>query len=392
MQLSRDRHIAHFDLDSLFIAAEQLKNSTLKNKPLIIGGTGDRAMVIACSPEAEKFGIYRTQLLRTARVLCPCGIFVKADPEQYSKHSRVVTDIINDSVPLFEKSAIDRFYVDLTGMDKFFGCYAFSKELKAKILKESGLSTSWALATNKLISRLASDEARPNGQVEISIGEEKAFLSPLSVVKIPNIGLEKAFLLMKMGIETIHGLRQIPVENLINLLGPSAIEIARNANGIDDTPVAPYKEQKAITESINFDQDTIDVKLLQASVIRLAEQAAFTLRQQNRLTGCVSVLVRYSSGESSAKQAVIPYTNTDSTLLATAKQLLEKAFNRRILIRTMALKLSSLIPGTYQITLFDDTAESIGLYRSIDQVKNRFGEKFLMRAGAIDAHTIKRNV
>ena len=269
MFLSPQRHIAHFDLDSFFVSVEQLKNPKLKNKPLIVGGTGDRGVVAACSYEARKFGIHSAMPIRMAMRLCPHALVIRGDYEAYGKFSTLVTEVIRDSVPLFEKSSIDEFYIDLTGMDKFFGCSLFTAELKKKIFRESGLPISYALASNKLISKVATNEAKPNGQIEIPFGGEKNFLSPLSVIKMPGIGKQTAMLLLKMGVETVKVLSEIPTELLENLLGKNGIDLSRKANGIDETPVVPYHEQKSISTENTFQQDTIDVNFLHSELVRL---------------------------------------------------------------------------------------------------------------------------
>jgi DNA polymerase-4 len=383
MFLSPERHIAHFDLDSFFVSVEQLKNPKLKNRPLIVGGTGDRGVVAACSYEARKFGVHSAMPIRLALRLCPEALVIRGDYEAYGKFSSLVTEVIKDSVPLFEKSSIDEFYIDLTGMDKFFGCSLFTSDLKKKIFRESGLPISYALASNKLISKIATNEAKPNGQIEIPFGREKSFLSPLSVIKMPGIGKQTAMLLLKMGVETVKVLSEIPIELLENLLGKNGIDLSRKANGIDETPVIPYHEQKSISTENTFPQDTIDVNFLHSELVRMTEKIAFELREQNKLTGCVTVKLRYSNFDSFTKQVTVPYTNADHILLKTAIDLFNKLYDRRILIRLIGIRFTNLVPGNYQINLFEDTQEMIRLYQAIDSVKHRFGEQFLVRARSI---------
>lgn len=383
MLLSPERHIAHLDLDAFFVSVECLKNSKLKGKPLIVGGTGDRGVVTSCSYEARKFGIHSAMPAKLARRLCPEAIFLRGDFESYSKYSKLVTDIIQDSVPVFEKSSIDEFYVDLTGFDKYFGSSRFTAELKKKVSSESGLPVSYGLASNKLISKVATNEVKPNGQIEIPFGDEKHFLNPLNIAKIPGVGKQTAMLLYKMGVETIRILSEIPVEMMYNLLGKSGIDLWRKANGIDETPVIPYHEQKSISTENTFQTDTTDINFLHAELIRMTEKIAFQLREQNRLTGCVTIKLRYSNFETFTRQMTIPYTNADHILLKTAREIFNKLYERRLLIRLVGVRFTHLIPGNYQINLFDDTEQMINLYQAIDSVKKRFGEKFLIRAVGI---------
>lgn len=380
MLLSKDRHIAHFDLDAFFVSVETLRNPKLRGKPLMVGGGSDRGVVAACSYEARKYGIHSAMPMKVARRLCPDAIIIKSDFEAYSKYSRLVTEVIKDAVPVFEKASIDEFYIDLTGMDKFFGCLQFTDQLKKRINKESGLPISWGLASNKLISKVATNEVKPNGQLEIPFGNEKGFLAPLSVIKIPGVGKETGYKLLKMGVETVKVLSEIPVEMMENLLGKSGIDLWRKANGIDETPVIPYHEQKSISTETTFQTDTIDMAFLHSQLVRMTEEIAFQLRQQNKLTGCVTVKVRYSNFETFTKQITIPYSNADHTLLKIASELFNKLYERRLLIRLLGIRFTHLIPGNYQINLFEDTQEMINLYQAIDSVKKRFGEKKIIRA------------
>jgi DNA polymerase-4 len=377
---TEERHIAHLDLDAFFVSVECLRNPKLSGKPVLIGGSGDRGVVASCSYEARKFGIHSAMPMKTARRLCSHAIIVRGDIEVYSQYSGLVTDIVKDSVPLFEKASIDEFYIDMTGMDKFFGCSSFTAELKKKVTKESGLPVSYGLASNKLISKVATNEVKPNGRLEIPFGQEKSFLAPLRISKVPGIGKQTAFLLIKMGVETVRILSEIPVEMLQNLLGKNGIELWRKANGIDASPVVPFHEQKSISTENTFQQDTIDMKFLHSELVRMTEKIGFELRKQNKLTGCVTIKLRYSNFETFTKQLTIPYTSADHILIKTAQELFDKLYDRRILIRMIGIRFTNLIPGNYQIRLFEDTEQMISLYQAIDSVKKRFGEKFLIKA------------
>jgi DNA polymerase-4 len=299
--------------------------------------------------------------------------------DSYSHYSRLVTDIIADKVPLFEKSSIDEFYVDLTGMDKYFGCNAYIAELRHTIMRESGLPISYGLSVNKLVSKIATGEAKPCGTLAIPQGQEKPFLHPLPIEKMPMIGDKTGTLLRQMGVETIGTLSEIPLPYMQNLLGKNGIELHRRAQGIDDAPVVPYTEQKSMGTETTFENDTIDVAMLHRTLARMVEQTAFELRQQHRLTGCVAVKLRYSDFNTVTRQVVIPYTSADHVLLEAIKNLFTKLYDRRLLVRLIGIRLSHLIHGHYQIHLWNDTEEMVNLYQAIDNIKNRFGEGILMR-------------
>jgi DNA polymerase-4 len=385
------RQIAHFDLDAFFVSVECLKNNKLKGKPLLVGGSGDRGVVAACSYEARRFGIHNAMPMALARRLCPEAIVIRGDMEMYSNYSHLVTGIMQDTVPLFEKASIDEFYIDLSGMDKFLGCSLFARELKKKVLKESGLIVSYGLASNKLISKVATDEIKPDGQLEIAFGQERTFLAPLSIGKLPGIGKETAWKLIRRGVETIRTLSQIPIEMLETMLGVTGIELWRKANGLDDTPVIPYREQKSVSTERTFETDTTNLGFLHAELVRMTESVAFELRQQDRLTGCITVKLRYSNFDTVARQKTIDFTNADHLLLPVVQSLFEKLYDRRLLIRLVGVRLTRLVPGNYQIKLYEDTQEAIRLYQSIDSIKRRYGDKAILRAVGTKAGSRKDN-
>lgn len=382
---SEQRHITHMDLDTFFVSVEYLRNARLKGKPVLIGGMSDRGVVAACSYEARKFGIHSGMPMRAALRLCSHATVVKSDFEAYSHYSKLVTEVIKDTVPVVEKASIDEFYIDLTGMGKYFGCKKFTDEVKKKVVRESGLSISYGLSSNKLISKVATGEVKPNGQLEIPFGNEKNFLAPLNIMKIPGIGKETGYKLLKMGVETVKTLSDIPVEMMHNLLGKQGVELHRRANGIDESPVIPYREQKSISTEETFPTDTIDMGFIHKELVRMTEKIAFELRSQNRLTGCVTVKIRYSDFRTETRQASIAYTSADHVLLVKVKELFAQLYQRRQLIRLIGVRFTDLIPGTYQIHLFDDTQELIRLYQAIDSVKKQYGESFLIRAAGCES-------
>jgi DNA polymerase-4 len=378
-----NRSIVHFDLDAFFVHVEYLRNARLRGRPIAVGGHSDRGVIASCSYEARKFGVHSAMPTRLAKRLCPELVIIRGDMDSYSKFSNLVTEIIRSEVPVFEKSSIDEFYLDMTGMDKFFGVARWVQHLRNKIIKESGLSISHALATNKLISKVATNECKPNGQSEVKPGHEKSFLAPLPIEKMPMVGSQTATLLRRMGVETISILSQIPVEMMINLLGKNGIELWRKANGIDETPIVPYHEQKSIGTENTFESDTIDMQFLYKELVRMTEKIAFELRCNNKLTGCVTVKIRYSDFQTLTMQATIPYTSNDHVLLHKVREIFNKLYERRQMLRLVGVRFTNLVEGSYQINLFEDSQEIIGLYQAIDSVKKQFGERLLFRAACI---------
>jgi DNA polymerase-4 len=378
-----NRSIAHFDLDAFYVHVEYLRNARLRGKPIAVGGHSDRGVIASCSYEARKFGVHSAMPSRLAKRLCPELIIIRGDMDSYSRFSNMVTEIIQSEVPLFEKSSIDEFYIDVTGMDKFFGTSRFVQQLRKKIIKESGLSISHALATNKLISKVATNECKPDGQIEIKPGNEKLFLAPLPIEKMPMIGGQTATLLRRMGVETISILSQIPVEMMVNLLGKNGIELWRRSQGIDETPIVPYHEQKSIGTENTFESDTIDIQFLHKELVRMTEKIAFELRCNNKLTGCITVKIRYSDFQTMTMQSTIAYTANDHLLIQKVKEIFTRLYDRRQLLRLIGVRFTNLVQGSYQINIFEDSQEMIGLYQAIDSVKKQFGEKLLFRAACI---------
>ncbi|MBC7745307.1 MAG: DNA polymerase IV [Flavobacterium sp.] len=388
LSLNNRRYIAHFDLDSFFVSVERLKNSKLAGIPLIVGGMSDRGVVAACSYETRAYGVHSAMPMKLALRLCPQAQVIRGDYDSYSHYSRLVTDIIRQEVPVLEKASIDEFYMDLTGMDKFFGCKKFTGELKTKVLRETGLPISYALASNKLISKIGTNEAKPNGQMEIDFGNEKPFLAPLSINKMPGIGDKTSNLLRQMGVETIKTLSEIPPVMLQSRFGKTGIDLSRKANGIDQSPVIPYSEQKSIGKEETFENDTINMDFLHAELVRMTENVAFQLRKQKKLCGCITIKLRYANFDTVSKQVVISYCSSDEILLQTAKELFKKLYDKRLLVRLLGVRLSHLVNGVQQINLFTDTEESVKLYQALDHIRNRYGEHAVCRAVSGD---LKKN-
>ena len=375
-----ERTVLHLDLDTFFVSVERLINPALERRPVIVGGMGDRGVVSTCSYEARRFGVHSAQPMRLAKQLCPQAVFIGGDMELYSRYSRLVTAIIADRAPVFEKTSIDEHYIDITGMDRFFGCYKWAHELRETIMKESGLPISFGLSENKTVSKIATDEAKPNGELQVLHPQVHTFLDPLSIGKIPMVGAKTYQLLRSMGIVTIGDFRQMPDVVVSQALGKNGIEIWKKANGIDTTPVQPYEEQKSLSKEHTFETDTIDIVLLKSVLARMVERLAFELRSQTKLTGCVTVKIRYSDFDTHTMQKQIQYTSFDHILLKTVYDIFDKLYDRRLLIRLIGVRFSSLVGGTQQLDLFDDKTEMTGLYQVMDNIRKRFGKNAVFKA------------
>lgn len=378
-----ERSILHMDLDTFFVSCERLIDSRLKNKPIIIGGTSDRGVVSSCSYEARRFGVHSAMPIRMAKQLCPEGIYLKGTSGIYSKYSNLVTDIIKDMVPIYEKSSIDEFYVDLTGMDHFFGNISLASELRKKIIDESGLPISFGLSLNKTVSKIATGEAKPNNEIIINTGNEKPFLAPLSVRKIPMVGEKSYKMLRDLGVKRILTIQEMPLDLLVGVFGKNGSQIWKKANGIDHSPVIPYHEQKSMSVERTFDKDTTNFQILQNILIAMGENLAYQLRKKNKLTSCITVKLRYSDFQTFTKQIKIPYTAADHAIIPVIKELYQKLYNRRVRIRLVGIRFSHLVGGGHQINLFEDI-KLLQLYQAMDKMKNRYGENALMKASSMD--------
>lgn len=379
------------DLDTFFVSVERLQNSSLEGKPVIIGGQSNRGVVASCSYEARAYGISSAMPMKTARQLCPHGVYIRGDSGLYSKYSNLVTDVIRDTVPLYEKSSIDEFYLDLSGMDRFFGCLRIAADLKERIKRETGLPISFGLSVNKTVSKVATGEAKPAGQLQIGRGAEKGFLAPLSVRKIPGVGAETYKTLRTLGIEKILTLQEMPSELMERTLGKNGIDIWKKAQGIDNSPVLAWHERKSISSERTFDRDTIDVAKLKGILAAMTESLAYQLRKGGKLTQCVTVKVRYSDFNTHTLQQRIAYTSADHHLIPKVKEMFDRLYNRRLLVRLIGVRFSELVEGAYQINLFEDTHEMMQLYQAMDRIRNRYGDRSVMRVEGMMARSIGRD-
>jgi len=374
------RAVLHLDLDAFFASVEVLRNSALRGKPLLIGGRSGRGVVASCSYEARAYGIHSAMPMRTALQRCPDAVVLRGDMEAYSRYSRLITEIIAEEAPLFEKASIDEFYLDLTGMDRYFGCWHWSRTLRQKIMRESGLPLSLGLSVNKLVSKVGAGEAKPNGEQLVENGAEKAFLAPLPVRKLPAVGQATARKLALMGVRDVRTLSQIPPLLLEREFGKHGRSLWRKANALDDRPVEPYHDRKSISTERTFQTDTTDLRWLRDQLTAMAGKLAFALRDQQKLTGCVAVKIRYSDFNTFSRQRRLPFTASDRTLIRIAHELLEQVYQRRQLVRLVGLRFSELVQGSPQLDLFDPEQEDERLLQTLDRIRKRFGSGAIGRA------------
>ncbi len=388
--MSHHRSIVHMDLDTFFVSCERLLDSRLNGKPVLIGGTSDRGVVASCSYEARRFGIHSAMPMRMAKQLCPEAIVLRGNSGTYTKFSQNVTEVIKESVPLYEKTSIDEFYIDLTGMDKFFGCHKLASELRQRIIKETGLPISFGLSLNKTVSKIATGEAKPNNEIRILSGTEKPFLAPLSVKKIPMVGNVTYKTLCDLGVKHIKTVQEMPMELMHKVLGKNGLSIWKKANGIDNSPVVQYHERKSISTERTFNRDTTDIAKLKGIIIAMAENLAYQLRRGNKLTACITFKIRYSDFNTYTQQQRIPYSAMDHNIIPIVLGLYKKLYNRRLLVRLVGVKFSHLVEGGHQIHLFNDDEKLLHLSQAIDKMRERYGDRAVVNASGMEAKSISR--
>lgn len=372
------------DQDAFFVSVEVRKDPSLIGKPVIIGGTADRGVVASCSYEARKYGVHSAMPSRMAKLLCPQAIFVRGNMDEYSKASLEITDILRERVPLIEKASIDEHYIDMTGMDRFHGVMKYAHELRSLVIKETGLPISFGLSVNKTVSKMATNECKPNGELNIEQLNVLPFLNPLSIKKIPGLG-EKTFVkLSDMGIKKIINLSQVHPDMMVSVLGKNGLVLLNKAKGIDNSPVIPYTEQKSIGTQSTFKADTIDVEAINQLLAAMVMDLGFELREKQKLTACVTVTIRYSNFETVTKQAMIPYTSLDQVLLTKTKELFKSLYSKRMLLRLVGVRFSHLVSGFEQMDMYSSSKEAYSLCQAMDKIRKRFGAGSISLASTLN--------
>jgi DNA polymerase-4 len=375
------RIIAHFDLDAFFVNVELLKNPGLKGKPVIVGGQSDRGVVSAASYEVRKMGIHSGMPMITAKKLCPHAIILNGGRADYGKYSRFVTELIAAKAPLFEKASIDEFYLDLTGMDKYYDVFEWAKNLRQEIMEKTLLPISFGMGSNKMVAKIATDEAKPNGYLFVEFGKEKEFLATLKVNKFPGVGESTHLVLQQMGIETIGDITTRTVEEMEQALGKHGYDLWHKAQGKHTRAVTPYHEAKSVSSENTFHEDSKEERFLLAEIIRLTEKIGHELRDDGKMATTITVKIRYKGFETTSKQTTIPASDYDHDFIPVAKDLFKQLYRKGQLVRLVGVRLGNFVLPYQQTDLFHNKEKLNNLYKAIDEVKDKFGRKLLNRAG-----------
>lgn len=381
MNAESPRAIAHFDLDAFFVSVERIRDPSLDGKPLIVGWRSDRGVVAACSYETRKFGIHSAMPMRTALQLCPGAVVVPPSRGAYGHYSQMVTKLIGAQAPLYEKASIDEFYLDLTGMDKFFGCYSWAINLRDEIMRRTGLPISFALSVNKLVSKIATDTVKPNGHIEVRPGTEKAFLAPMTVEKIPMVGKETSLQLHKMGIFTIDQLARTSRDTLRTIFGKHGQLLWERSQGIDNSPVVTYQEQKSLSSENTFEADITDPLAVERELLRLNKQAGAQLRRIRKFTCCVAIKIRYADFETVTRQLTVPPVSDDHETALVITELLRKSYQRNRPVRLLGVRYTHLTDRGKQTDLFHQDLSQQALRQTLDELRAKFGDESIQSAG-----------
>lgn len=381
------RYIVHIDLDSFFVSVERKFNPALIGKPVLIGGSAERGVVASCSYEARKFGVHSAMPMKTALRFCPDAIVIRGSHGRYGEASREVTQIIHDTVPLYQKTSVDEFYIDLTGMDRYYDCFEFASGLRQKVIRETGLPISFGMASGKTVAKMATNQAKPNGQLFVPHGKEKEFLAPLNIRKIPMLGEKTCQKLYEYGIEKIGDLQKVNLKFLEAIFGKSGLFIYEKANGIDHSEIVQHGDRKSVSTENTFESDVSERKTLESLLVSMTEELAGKLRREGMVSSCLAIKIRYSNFETHTLQEKIALTAAEHILIPGIKNLLNKAWNGHRPIRLIGVRLSNLCPGSYQINLFEDNEERIRLYQAMDKINFKFGDKTVCRASGMEVGT-----
>ncbi|MFM6925976.1 MAG: DNA polymerase IV [Ferruginibacter sp.] len=378
---SPQRIIAHLDLDTFFVSVELLNHPEYAGKPAFVGGR-DRGVVTSASYEARAFGVRSGMPSRKALQLCPHAIVLGWSRGEYSRYSRWVTKIIAAKAPLCEKASVDEFYIDLTGMQRFFDPLQWTIDLRKQIMDETKLPISFGLASNKMMAKIATDEAKPNGYLQVPFGKEKEFLAPMKVSKIPGVGEHTYEVLKSMSIHTIKDISEKTVEELEERLGKWGIDLWYKSQGIHHGEVSNYHEAKSISSEHTFNENKLDMDYLKSELVRLTEKIAYELRQDGKVAGCVAVKIRYHDFETVSRQTTVTYTCADDEIIPVVKELFDKLYKKGEPVRLLGVRLSELTNDAIQTNLFNDVESKKDLYKAIDNVKERFGKAAVKRASS----------
>ncbi len=372
------RIIMHIDLDAFFVSVEQALNPELQGKPVVVGGRPDKRGVVACaSYEARAFGLHAGMPLTTASRLCPQATFIEGSFPKYRDASQRFISVLADFSPSLEPVSLDEVYLDATGFESIYGSiWQMAVAIKQRIKDELGLCASVGIASCKVAAKIASELSKPDGLLEIARGEERSFLAPLPIAKLPGVGKKTEQILSGLGINTIGKLSIMPLSALKSRFGASGELLHRYANGIDNRKVEPPGAARSISRETTFDKDTRDRPLLEATFRYLSERVGAELRRGGKQTRCVTLKLRYADFTTITRSRTLKQaSNTDQTIFDTGLELLNKALaQEKQPVRLIGIGVSNLVEPSRQLDMFDSSAQRLEqLNIAIDRIRDKYG-------------------
>ena len=372
------RRIMHIDLDAFFVSVEQAENPELKGKPVVVGGRPDRrGVVAAASYEARAFGLHSGMPLTAASRLCPQAIFVEGNFSKYRDASQRFMAILADFSPYLEPVSLDEAYMDVTGFESIYGSvHQMAQAIRKRIKEELELCASVGIAGGKVVAKVASELSKPDGLLEVASGDERSFLAPLPIAKLPGIGEKTERILKSLGVTTIGRLSTMPLSALKSHLGASGEIRYRYASGIDDRKVEYPGAAKSISRETTFAKDTQDRSQLEAILRYLSERVGGKLRQQDKQARCVTLKLRYSDFTTITRRHTLRQTSdNDQIIFGTGIQLLNRALARgKRPVRLIGIGVSHLTEPGRQLDMLDSSAQRLGqLNSAIDRIRNKYG-------------------
>ena len=372
------RRIMHIDLDAFFVSVEQALNPDLRGKPVVVGGKPDRrGVVAAASYEARAFGLHSGMPLATAARLCPQAIFIEGNFHRYQDASQKFMGILADFSPHLEPVGLDEAYLNVTGFESIHGSiHRMAQVIKERVKSKLELCASVGIASCKIVAKIASELSKPDGLLEVDDGEERSFLAPLSIDKLPGIGKKTERILKGLGINTIAKLSMTPPGALKSYLGSYGEVLHRHANGIDDSEVETPGAAKSISRETTFGKDTRNNTFLQATLRYLCERVGVDLRQRDKHARCITLKLRYADFTTITRSHTLSRSiNTDQAIFDIGRSLLEKALSQQKQpVRLVGIGVSNLIEPSRQLDMLGASVQrQEQLNKAVDRIRNKYG-------------------
>ena len=378
-------------MDAFFVSVEELFDPSLKGKPVVVGGKAtERGVVSAASYAARKFGVHSAMPLRTAYKLCPQAIFVPGHRERYTEYSRKVFEVLQSFSPRVEMASIDEAYLDVTGTERLHGPpLKAAHKLHESVGGATGLNCSIGIAAARMVAKVASDQAKPNGVLWVLPGEEARFLAPLEVRKIPGVGKVMEQQLHACGIRKVGDLAGLDEDFLEQRFGKWGLALAGKSRGADaggwyDGEIGEGGDPKSVSHEFTFSVDTADADELDAMLVRLSEMVARRLRDHQLWSRTVQIKLRYTDFSTFTRARTLDHaTQIDTELAAAARELFHKAWNRRA-IRLLGVYAQQLEASEGQTSLLEEPrAEGWRkTLKAVDHIRERYGDDGIVKLAA----------